>query len=102
MDWVIGFITGLGSAIGVYTIIKGNKKMGIIQLVLNIIFPIITLLWCLKKEQFVFGGTDWEFMVQTATIDKMIEPWLILVIFIILVVLIFINILKLIDMRKDK
>lgn len=54
----------------------------------------------LEKEDFVFGGTDWEFMIQTATIDRMLEPWLILALFIILLVLIFINIFKLIKKNK--
>ena len=74
--------------------------MGIIQLILTIIVPILISLWCLKKENFVFGGIDWEFMIQTATIDGMLEPWLILALFIMLLVLIFINIFKLI--KKDK
>ena len=102
MDWVIGFITGLGLVSSVLTLIKGNKKIGIIQLILTIIVPIITSLWCLKKDNFVFGGTDWEFMIQTATIDKRIEPWIILALFIISLVLIFINIFKLIDIKKSK
>ena len=90
MDWVIGLITGLGIISGILTLIKRDKKMGIIQLILTIIVPISISLWCLKKEDFVFGGTDWEFMIQTATIDRMLEPWLILALFIILLVLIFI------------
>ena len=53
-----------------------------------------------KKENFVFGGSDWEFMIQTATIDGRLEPWLILALFIILLVLIFINIFKLIKKNK--
>ena len=53
-----------------------------------------------KKESFVFGGTDLEFMIQTATIDGRLEPWLILALFIILLVLIFINIFKLIKKNK--
>ena len=100
MDWVIGIITGLGIISGILTLIKLDKKMGIIQLILTIIVPILISLWCLKKEDFVFGGTDWEFMVQTATIDGMIEPWLILTLFIIVLVLMFINIFKLIEKNK--
>ena len=100
MDWVIGIITGLGIISGILTLIKRDKKMGIIQLILTIIVPILISLWCLKKENFVFGGIDWEFMIQTATIDGMLEPWLILALFIMLLVLIFINIFKLI--KKDK
>lgn len=100
MDLVIGIITGLGIISGILTLIKRDKKMGIIQLILTIIVPILISLWCLKKENFVFGGTDWEFMIQTATIDGMLEPWLILALFIMLLVLIFVNIFKLI--KKDK
>ena len=92
MDLVIGLITGLGIISGILTLIKRDKKMGIIQLILTIIVPISISLWRLKKEDFVFGGTDWEFMIQTATIDRMLEPWLILTLFIILLILIFINI----------
>lgn len=102
MNWIIAIITGLGIVSGILTLIKGNKKMGIIQLILTIIVPIVTSLWCLKKGDFVFGGTDWEFMIQTAAIDGMMQPWLILTLFIILLVLIFINISKLIDIRKSK
>lgn len=100
MNFIIGFITGLGVVSSIFTILKDNKKMGIIQLVLTIIFPITISLWCLKKEQFVFGGTNWEFMLQTAFVDKMIEPWLILVLFIILLVFIFVNIFKLIKIKN--
>lgn len=100
MEWVIGVITIIGLIIGILTLIKGNKKMGIIQLVLTIIFPVTTLLWCHKKNQFVFGGTNFEFIIQTATVDKMIEPYLIFLLFIILIVLIGINVFKLI--RKEK
>ncbi len=100
MDLVIGLITGLGIISGILTLIKRDKKMGIIQLILTIIVPISISLWRLKKEDFVFGGTDWEFMIQTATIDRMLEPWLILTLFIILLILIFINIFKLIKKNK--
>ena len=40
MDWVIGLITGLGIISGILTLIKRDKKMGIIQLILTIIVPI--------------------------------------------------------------
>ena len=100
MDLVIGIITGLGIISGILTLIKRDKKMGIIQLILTVIVPILISLWCLKKEDFVFGGTDWQFMIQTATIDRMVEPWLILTLFIILLVLIFINVFKLIKKNK--
>lgn len=97
MEWTIGVIIIIGLIIGILTLIKGNKKMGIMQLVLTIIFHVATLLWCHKKNQFV---TNFEFIIQTATVDKMIEPYLIFLLFIILIVLIGINVFKLI--RKEK
>ena len=45
MDWVIGLITGLGIISGILTLIKRDKKMGIIQLILTIIVPISISLW---------------------------------------------------------
>lgn len=100
MEWVIGVITIIGLIIGILTLIKGNKKIGIMQLILTIIFPVATLLWCHKKNQFVFGGTNFEFIIQTATIDKMIEPYLIFLLLIILIVLIGINVFKLLERKK--
>ena len=81
MIFIMGFITGLGFAVGIYSLIKKNKIVGIIQLVLSILTPIFTFLFIQKKSQFIFGGTDWEFLIQTDTIDGMIEPWLILILY---------------------
>lgn len=50
MALVIGLITGLGIMSGILTLIKRDKKMGIIQLMLTIIVPISISLWCLKKK----------------------------------------------------
>ncbi len=102
MDLIIGFLTGLGIVISIITIVKDNKKLGILQLILTIICPIVTYLFCLKKEDFIFGGTNFEFLIQTATIDRMIEPWIILILYIILVVLISTNIFNLFDIKKKK
>ena len=102
MDWIIGFLTGLGSVIGIFTIIKVNKKLGILQLLLTIICPILTYLFCLKKDNLVFGGTDFEYLIQTTTVDRMAEPLFILILYIILIVLISINIFKLFDIKNKK
>lgn len=101
MYWVIGFITVLGIITGIFSIIKGDKKIGITQLLLALIFPIIIVLYCLKKESFVFGGTDWDFLIQTAFVDRLIEPWIILILFIVLLILMFINLLKFINTKKN-
>lgn len=100
LDMIVGFIAGVGLYTGVRTIFETSKKMGIIQLVLTFLAPVITSLWCMKKTDFVFGGTDLEFLVQTATVDKMIEPWIILLIYIVLIGIIIYNISKLKIIKK--
>lgn len=64
-------------------------------MLLTVITPIATYLFCERKSSFAFGGTDLEFLFHTATVDKMIVPWLILAMFLTLIVLIGINIYKL-------
>ncbi len=90
----IGFITGVGLYTSVRTIVEVDKKNGIILLILTFLAPIFASLWCMKKSSFVFGGTDWEFLIQTATVDKIVEPWLILILYVILIGLIVYNIFK--------
>lgn len=48
------------------------------------------------KNRFVFGGTDFEFLIQTAIVNKRPEPWIILVLFIPLMIIVFVNIWNLI------
>lgn len=97
--FVIGFIVGIGFYTGVRTIQVSNRKLGMIQLVLTFLAPVSVYLWCLKKTKFVFGGTDWEFFIQTATVDRMIEPWLILVLYIGLLLFTLYNIVQLRKMK---
>ena len=100
LDMVMGFIVGFELYASVRTIIKGSKKNGIIQLILTFLAPIVTCLWCMKKSSFVFGGTDWEFLIQTATVDQMIEPWLILMLYVILIGLTIYNIFEIRERNK--
>ncbi|EGT5367508.1 TPA: hypothetical protein KOT89_003683 [Clostridioides difficile] len=102
MYFVIGFITILGIVIGILSMLNNRRKIGIYQIVLSIIFPILTCGFCIRKSHFVFGGTDFEFLLQTAIIDKRLEPWIILGLFIILIITISINIWSLIKVRKHK
>ncbi len=95
MDFIIGLLTGFGITTGIFAIINDNKKLGIIQMLLTAIIPVVTYLFCSRKSSFAFGGTDLEFLLHTATVDKMIVPWLILVMFFTLIVLIVINVYKL-------
>ena len=52
MDWVIGLITGLGIISGILTLIKRDKKMGIIQLILTIIVLILSILGRIITNRF--------------------------------------------------
>ncbi len=100
LSFVMGFLGGFGFYVGVRTMQISNKMRGIMQLILTFLAPILVHLWCLKKASFVFGGTDWEFLVQTATVDKMIEPWLILIVYIGFMALIIYNMIQIRKVRK--
>ena len=95
MDFLIGLLTGLGITIGTFTILKNSKIIGITGITLSIIAPIITYIFVSKKETFAFGGSNGEFLIQSAFVDKMIFPWLIILIYIVLIILTIINIYKL-------
>lgn len=94
MSFIIGFITGISIVIAIKTIKGGQKRKGLVQLLLGIISPLITILFCLKKKQFVFGGTDFEFLFQTAIVDKRVEPWIILILYISLITIMIYNVVK--------
>ena len=74
--------------------LKTDKFKGICQLILVVISPIITLSFVSLKESRAFGGTDWEFLVHSATIDGSILLWLNLMLFVIEVVFIVRTIFK--------
>ena len=98
MMFVIGFITILGILTGVFMLLRGNKIKGIMQIVLAVICPVLVWLLCSLKGTHTFGGTDWQFLVHTATIDASPLPWIILFMFIIEIV----AIIKYILLRRDK
>ena len=85
MYFVIGFTTSLGIITGIFSILNNHKKSGVSLIALSVIFPILTVGFCIRKSHFVFGGTDFEFLVQTALVDKRLEPWIILGVFILLI-----------------
>ena len=84
MEFFLGFITGIGIVISIKNI-SFSKKQSFIILGLSILCPLLTFIWCSKKRQFVFGGSNWKFLIQTATIDRMKEPWIILFLYIVLI-----------------
>ena len=88
MKWILVIITLLGVLTGVYTFLKTDKFKGICQVILAVVSPVITMLFVSLKESRAFGGTDWEFLVHSATIDGSILPWLNLILYAIEVVFI--------------
>ncbi len=94
MHFITGFLTGLSLVIGIYLIFLNNKKEGILTLSLGFINPLLLAMFCLKKETFVFGGTDFEFLIQTAVYDKLIEPWLLLILYLVLIGLLIYGLIK--------
>ena len=76
-----------------------SKKfiLSIFQVVLPIITATYIYFFCKLKAKFVFGGTDFDFLIQTAFTDGLIEPWIILIVYIIQIYFIvssFINLFK--------
>ena len=98
MMFIIGLVTVLGILTGVFVLLRDNKSKGIMQILLAVICPVLTWLLCSLKESHAFGGTDWQFIVHTATVDVSPLPWIILLMFVIEIV----DIIKYILLRRDK
>ena len=98
MMFIIGLVTVLGILTGVFVLLRDNKSKGIMQILLAVICPVLTWLLCSLKETHAFGGTDWQFIVHTATVDVSPLPWIILLMFVIEIV----DIIKYILLRRDK
>ncbi len=78
MILVFGIISVLGIATGIYSFAKIGKVIGIAELLLTIICPIIAFWYGSLQSERAFGGTKWEFFVHSATVDKDIWPWILL------------------------
>ena len=98
MMLIIGSITILGILTGVFMLQRDNKSKGIMQILLAVICPVFTWLLCSLKETHAFGGTDWQFLVHTATIDVSPLPWIVLF----MVVIEIVTIVKFTLLRRDK
>ena len=86
MYFAVGIITELSLISGLYAVFKNKKIVGILQMVITIVFPIVLKAFCLLKYSMVYGDTDWKFLLQTAFIDGLIEPWLLLILFLIIMI----------------
>lgn len=86
MYFAVGIITGLSLISSLYAVFKNKKIVGILQMVITIVFPIVLKAFCLLKYSMVYGDNDWKFLLQTAFIDGLIEPWLLLILFLIIII----------------
>lgn len=86
MYFAVGIITGLSLISGLYAVFKNKKIVGILQMVITIVFPIVLKAFCLLKYSMVYGDTDWKFLLQVAFIDGLIEPWLLSILFLIIII----------------
>lgn len=81
MDWLVGIITICGLVTGSYSLMKINRAKGIIELILAVLCPVLTLTFCSLRNDRAFGGAKWEFLIHSATIDRDIWPYIILILF---------------------
>ena len=82
MIWVIGIISVLGIATGIYSLAKIGKVKGIAELLLAIICPTIAIWFGSLQNGRAFGGTKLEFVVHSATVDGDPWPWILFVLLI--------------------
>lgn len=100
MELILSYITITGIIIGGITIYKGNRKRGIIQLLLNLIVILYNILFLMKKDFYNFDGSNNDFLIVRSLSGATIEPWIIYVVFIILIVIMFINLFDLLSVKE--
>ena len=74
---ILGLISGVTLCVGVLALQKKGWGRGTMQIILS--------LWCSRKCYFAFGGSDWEFLVQSAWVDRMTFPWIILFVYLLMI-----------------
>lgn len=84
----VALISLLGFAAGLYLLGKHNKQAGIIEILLALSCPIITILFGSLQDDRVFGGTKLEFFIHSAVVDGDIWPWILCVLLIVEIIFI--------------
>jgi hypothetical protein len=82
---ILGLISGVTLCVGVLALQKKGWGRGTIQIILSLAAPALVLWWCSRKRYFAFGGSDWEFLVQSAWVDRMTFPWIILFVYLLMI-----------------
>lgn len=96
MNLIIAFITILGLLTAVYAFFKVSKAYGTVQFILTVVCPVVIKLFCSLKHVRAFGGTDWEFLWHSATIDGDFLSWIVFALLMLQIVLIFRTLLRII------
>lgn len=104
-NMLIGFVAGIALYTGIRAIMNGNKKLGIIQLILTFLAPTFTFLWCMRITSYAFYENSFSFLLKTAFCDdiyKMIPSSLILITYISLTILTVYNIRQIRKIKGEK
>lgn len=105
MALALGTITFFGLIISHIAMKRGNKKLGYIQALLNVILVLYTIIFCITKYYLDYNVSNDDYLLVRALSGKTIEPLILLVIFIILEVITFINLFDIMhikDKQKEK
>ena len=102
MALVLGIITIIGLIISHIAMKRGNKKLGYIQALLNVILVLYTIIFCISKYYLDYNGSDDDYLFIRALSGKTIEPLILLVIFIILNVITFINLFDIMHIKEKE
>ena len=96
MNLIIAIITILGLLTAVYAFFKVSKAYGTVQFILSVVCPVVIKLFCSLKYVRAFGGSDWEFLWHSATIDGDLWSWVVFALLMLQIVLIFRTLLRII------
>lgn len=105
MTFALSTITIIGLIISHLAMKKGNKKLGYIQALLNVILVLYTIIFCITKYYLNYNGSNDDYLFVRAFSGKTIEPLILFIIFIILEVITFINLFDIMhikDKQKEK
>ena len=100
MELILSYITITGIIIGGITVYRGNRKRGIIQLLLLTIVILYNIIFIMTKSFFLFNGSNNDYLIVRSLSGSTIEPWIIYALFITLIVIMFINLFDLLNLKE--
>ena len=100
MALALGTVTFFGLIISHLAMKRGNKKLGYIQALLNVILVLYTIIFCITKYYLDYTGSNDDYLLVRALSGETIEPLILLVIFVILEVITFINLFDIMHIKE--